>query len=212
MHHNGDRTASGIRKINNTVKCFGVGCGVGPLGPVDLVIQVLRLKHVIEAAQWIADHFAVPELPPKKHLQHFERRVFQYGFESDIGLLVYSGLWAGRSPVARALVPVMLELAERNTTTRALSIQMSYMALGRYTAFHRRVQSRPPCVSFRKSVGWWFYPAAARPTRRPSEEPQRTCSRPDQTSFSNSQTRTALKMRRATAWRACTGPRTAPLR
>jgi hypothetical protein len=35
LHQNGDRSPSvGIRKTNNTVKCFG--CGIGPLGPVDL--------------------------------------------------------------------------------------------------------------------------------------------------------------------------------
>jgi hypothetical protein len=133
LHQNGDRTASvGIRRLNNTVKCFGAGCGIGPLGPVDLVMSVLGVKRVIEAAQWIADRFAVPELAPKKRLQHLDRRVFQYGHESDLGLLVHSGLWAGLSPTARAVVPVLLELAERDTATRVLGIQISYVALGRY--------------------------------------------------------------------------------
>src|SRR5437588_12362668 len=69
LHENGDRTASvGIRKINNTVKCFG--CEVGPLGPVDLVMTVLGMKNPGEAARWIAERFQVPDLPVGKNLQH----------------------------------------------------------------------------------------------------------------------------------------------
>lgn len=49
-HQNADRTASvGIRKTNNTVKCFG--CGVGPFGVVDLVANVLGMKNPGEAAR-----------------------------------------------------------------------------------------------------------------------------------------------------------------
>ena len=51
QHQHGDRTASvGIRKINNTVKCFGFG--VGPLSVVDLVMAVLQLKNPGAAARW----------------------------------------------------------------------------------------------------------------------------------------------------------------
>src|SRR5260370_6405980 len=93
LHQNGDRTASiGIRKRNNTVKCFG--CGIGPLGAIDLVIAVLGLKTAGEAARWIAERFPVPELPRGKHLVQPERRIFQVGFESELGILIRSGLWA----------------------------------------------------------------------------------------------------------------------
>ncbi len=54
LHQHGDRTASvGIRKTNNTVKCFG--CDIGPLGPVDLVMAVRGLTNPGGAAQWIAN-------------------------------------------------------------------------------------------------------------------------------------------------------------
>ena len=49
-HHNGDRTASvGVRKMNNTVKCFGIACGIGPFGPIDLVKDVLNVASPQEA-------------------------------------------------------------------------------------------------------------------------------------------------------------------
>jgi len=42
-HQNGDRTASvGIRGANNTLKCFG--CGLGPIGPIDLAMDVLGMS------------------------------------------------------------------------------------------------------------------------------------------------------------------------
>jgi hypothetical protein len=132
LHQNGDRTASvGIRKTNNTVKCFG--CWVGPLGPIDLVMSVLELMNPGAAARWIAGHFKVPDLPRGKHLVQPARDTFRVGFESDIGLLVRSGLWARLSAPARSLVPVFLELAERNPETHTLSIQISYRALARYS-------------------------------------------------------------------------------
>lgn len=61
-HHNGDRTASvGIRTTNNTVKCFG--CGIGPIGPIDLVVDVLGMSSAADAALWIAARFPVPIIP-----------------------------------------------------------------------------------------------------------------------------------------------------
>ena len=132
LHQNGDRTASvGIRKFNNTVKCFG--CGIGPLGPVDLVMAVLGLNNPGAAARWIAERFPVPKLPARSNLVEPQRRIFQFGHESETGLLIHSGLWAGLSRAAQAIVPVLLELAERDPETQALSIKISYRALGRYS-------------------------------------------------------------------------------
>jgi hypothetical protein len=131
LHQNGDRTASvGIRKFNNTVKCFG--CDIGPLGPVDLVMAVLGMQNPGAAALWIAAQFKVPELPPGANLVQPERRIVQFGFETDIGLLVHSGLWAMLSRTARALVPVLLEFAERKAGAQTLTIQISFLALSRY--------------------------------------------------------------------------------
>ena len=131
LHENGDRTASvGIRKTNNTVKCFG--CGIGPLSVVDLVIAVLGLKNPGEAARWIASRFEVPELPRGRHLVEPERRIFQFGTESEIGLLVQSGLWAWLSTSARSIVPVLLELSEDVPGTQNRTIQISYCSLSRF--------------------------------------------------------------------------------
>lgn len=131
LHQNGDRTASiGIRKTNNTVKCFG--CDLGPLGVVDLVLAVLHLENPGEAARWVAERFDVPEVPRGAHIVEPGRRTFQFGRESEIGLLIHSGLWAKLSPVARALVPVLLELAARDSGKHTLSATISYRALMRY--------------------------------------------------------------------------------
>jgi hypothetical protein len=132
LHQNGDRTASvGIRKTNNTVKCFG--CGIGPLGPIDLAREVLGLKTAREAAKWIAEHFEVQELPLGKHLVQPERKIFRVGFEGDIELLVRSGLWALLSAATQSVLPVLRELAQRNPGTQTFTIQISYRALARYS-------------------------------------------------------------------------------
>lgn len=131
-HQHCDRTASvGIREANNTVKCFG--CDIGPLGPIDLVMAVLGLSGPGDAARWISARFDVPDLPPGRHLVQPERRIFQFGTESDFGFLVHSGLWAMLSPAARALAPVLLELCEYGPATQIRRIQISYIALGRYS-------------------------------------------------------------------------------
>jgi hypothetical protein len=131
LHQHSDRTASvGIRKTNNTIKCFG--CDIGPLGPVDLVMAVLRLTNPGDAARWISERFQVPELPPGKNLRQPERHIFQFGSESEIGILVHSGLWSRLSTTARSLVPIMLELADRSAVPQRATIQISYRAMQRY--------------------------------------------------------------------------------
>jgi hypothetical protein len=67
-----------------------------------------------------------------KHLQSPARPIFQYGSETDIGLLVFSGIWARVSPTAQAVVPVLLEFAERGND-QTLTVQISYRALARYS-------------------------------------------------------------------------------
>jgi hypothetical protein len=171
LHQNGDRTASvGIRKTNNTVKCFG--CSAGPMGPVDLVMTVLLLRNPGEAARWIAGHFEVPDLPPGRHMVQPRRHIFRVGFEDDIGLLVFSGVWAELSTTARALVPVFLELAERDADTRSLRAQLSYRTLSRYSgvaspnAINKALQEL-------QEIGWL---SAALGPRKPCAGPVREVS------------------------------------
>jgi hypothetical protein len=47
-------------KTANMVKCFG--CGLGPIGPVDLAIDVLGVT-LSGVAQWFEQHFDVPLIP-----------------------------------------------------------------------------------------------------------------------------------------------------
>lgn len=170
-HQNGDRTASvGIRKTNNTVKCFG--CDAGPIGPVDLVIAVLGMKTPGEAARWIAQRFFVPELPRGQHLVQPARRPFQIGFESEIGLLVHSGLWAQLSPPARSIIPVFLEFAARETMKQTLEVQISYRALARYSgiASHRAIAQ---AIGELQEIHWLV---AMRGPREPGNGPIRRVS------------------------------------
>jgi hypothetical protein len=127
-HHNGDRTASvGFRKANNTVKCFG--CGTGPLSVTDLVMVVLDIKNPGDAALWVAARFDVPEISSGKHVVESERRIFRYSRESEIGVLIRSGLWPLLSVAARSLAPVLLEFAEPRTR----SVTISFLAMMRYS-------------------------------------------------------------------------------
>ncbi len=93
---------------------------------------VLQLKNPGDAARWVANRFEVPEISAGKHIIPPERRTFQFGHETDVGLLIHSGLWARLSESARAIVPVLLELADRHRD-QTLTVQISYRALARYS-------------------------------------------------------------------------------
>src|ERR1022692_1936481 len=131
-HKSGDRTASvGIRRGNNTVKCFG--CDSKPMGPVDLVMNVLDLNGPADAALWIAERFSVPCIPKGTHLKPPARPPLRAGFEGDIGVLVWSGLWAELSAPARCIVPVLLCHSEREPGKSTAEVRISYRAISRYS-------------------------------------------------------------------------------
>jgi hypothetical protein len=139
-HKHADRTASvSIRTSNNTVKCFG--CGSKPIGPIDLVMDVLDMSAA-DAALWIAARFPVPSVPrrrpvPKPHAS------YRVGYESGIGLLVRSGLWGTLSEAARCIAPVLLEMAERvSPGSGEFTLQLSYVAICRFSGVrsHRAVR------------------------------------------------------------------------
>jgi hypothetical protein len=131
-HKNGDRTASvGIRHKNNTVKCFG--CDSKPMGPVNLVIDVLDLSGPADAAIWIAEHFSVPYIPKGKHLKRPARPPVRAGFEGDIGILVFSGLWADFCAPTRCIVPALLSLAPWESGKSTAVISISYEGISRYS-------------------------------------------------------------------------------
>jgi hypothetical protein len=133
-HTNGDRTASvAIWQGHNTVKCFGNGCGVGPLGPINLVMDVLDFDSPARAGVWIAKHFQVPTIPKKKHLTDSPRRIMRAGFEGERGLLIQSGLWSRLGLPAKAIAPVLRHFAEREEGKVTFRVEISYRAISRYS-------------------------------------------------------------------------------
>jgi hypothetical protein len=133
-HQFGDRTASvAIRQTNNTAKCFGNGCGVGPFGPIDLVRDVLGFDSPLEAGVWIAERFPVRCVKARKHLEQPRRLILRAGFEGVFGLLVQSGVWARLLPATRSIIPVLLTFAERDPGKTTYRLTMSYRAISRYS-------------------------------------------------------------------------------
>jgi hypothetical protein len=130
-HQNGDQTPSvGVRKATNRVKCFG--CGSPTMSVVDLVRDRLGVD-VAEAARWIAGHFDVPQIPKRRHLEPDRPlRWCDVGHEEPIELLVKSGVWAGLSPQAQRVAPVLLCLAAKEDRD-TFRIQISDRALMRYS-------------------------------------------------------------------------------
>jgi hypothetical protein len=139
-HQHGDRTASvGIRAGNNTVKCFV--CDLKPMGPIDLVMDVLGMAAA-DAALWIAARFTVPSIPRRRPTPK-PAGSYRVGFEQGLGLLVRSGLWGTLSEAARCIAPVLLEMAEKSSPAAAdLTLQISYVGISRFSGVrsHRAIR------------------------------------------------------------------------
>jgi len=131
-HQRGDRTASvGIRKSNNTAKCFG--CDSKPMGAIDFVMDVLGLAAA-DAALWIAARFHVPTIPSGKRLAEADRWRGRIGYERGLDLLVRSGLFGVLSEPARLIAPVFQAMCEKQETTdQEFSIRISYRGITRYS-------------------------------------------------------------------------------
>lgn len=154
-HEHGDRTPSvGVWKKFNRVKCFGNGCGIGPLGPIDLVIDVLELSCA-QAILWIAERFEVPTIATGKHLKDESRSVARYGFEDPLELLVHSGLWAELSPPAQRVAVVMINLADKQQGREVWRLPISYRALRRYSRIGSD-QSISRAVQELQVIGWLY--------------------------------------------------------
>lgn len=130
-HKNGDRTPSvSVLKSQNKVKCFGP-CDSPLMGPVDLVADVRGLTPK-DAALWIAEHFEVPMIAPRKHLKPLDPVTHMAGYETPLGMLVRSGLWARLCAMSQRLVPVLLELSNLGPRERTKTLPLSYRAMARY--------------------------------------------------------------------------------
>ena len=122
---------SGFERANNTVKCFG--CGVGPIGPIDLVMDV-RGVNAGDAALWIAERFDVPTIPAGKRIEEPDRWRGKFGYERGLGLLVTSGLFGAMSEAARSIAPVLQEMSEKGEPPdQESSIRISYRGISRYS-------------------------------------------------------------------------------
>src|ERR1035441_1802378 len=151
-HANGDRTASAsILKRANRIKCFG--CNTPPIGPLDLVADVLELAPK-DAAVWIAQWFEVPSIEPRKHLKEPARIIHQVGLEGALGLLIGSGLWAQLSGSAQRLLPVLLEFAgPPDPKDRTRPLHLSYRAMERYVGV-RSPRAIAKALAELEEVGW----------------------------------------------------------
>lgn len=151
-HQHGDRTASvAIWPGHNQVKCFGNGCDIGPLGPVDLVTDV-RKCSVSEAARWIAEKFSVPGLQRGAHLAKPLEPMREVGYETPLQLLVRSGIWARLSGPAQSLVPTLLESAQ-SWQNQTATITISYAGLRRYSGV-RSDESICKAIKELECIGW----------------------------------------------------------
>lgn len=151
-HQHQDRTASvGIQKISNKVKCFV--CDEVSLGPVDLVMNVMGIG-AREAGNWIAEHFPVKTLAKRKQKDHVDRD--RYGFESDLGLLIRSGLWSKLCPAARCIAPVLVEFKHEDNVRRLTFVRMSYRAIGRYSGI-TSPNSISKALKELADIGWLRY-------------------------------------------------------
>jgi hypothetical protein len=132
-HQHGDRTASvGIRTTNNTVKCFG--CDSKPMGPIDLVMDVLGTESPADAAIWIAARFDVPAISARRHVARLKGQ-YRVGYARGVGLLIRSGFlgWVPRG-ATQAIALVLLEFAEPAEGLRdVLTVTISYRAISRFS-------------------------------------------------------------------------------
>jgi hypothetical protein len=157
-HKNGDRTASvGIRKKNNTVKCFG--CDSRPMGPIDFVMDVLGLAAA-DASVWIAARFDVPMIPVGKRLAEADRWRGRIGFERGLELLVRSGLWGTLSEATRSIAPALLALSEKEApTAQESTVRISYVGITRYSGVSSPTAIRKALLELGE-VGFLRFPEA----------------------------------------------------
>lgn len=159
-HQNGDRTASvGIRKKNNTVKCFG--CESNPKGPIDLVMDVLGLTAA-DGALWIAERFEVPTIAAHKRLTDPDRRRRRVGYERGVELLIRSGLWGTLSEATRSIAPVLLALSvNESPTAQEQTVRISYAGITRYSGVSSPTAIRKALLEL-SEIGFLRLPEAGR--------------------------------------------------
>jgi len=167
-HQHGDRTASvGVRTSNNTVKCFG--CNSKPLGPIDLVMDVLGISTTADAALWIAARFPVPTIPARKRLTIDRQHRGPVGYERGLGLLIRSGLWADLSAPAQAIAPILWEFGEKTDAFGEIRlVKMAYRTIARHSGIESHNAIRKALVELAE-IGYLSLPRDVLP-RCPERE------------------------------------------
>jgi len=133
-HQNGDSDPSvGFQKAKNRYRCFV--CDAHSGSNIDLVMAVLGVG-MLEALGWICERFAVPNVPSGHRQSSPERwsprfRVGVSWFDL-MEMVVRSGLWEDFSPSEKAILPVLLTYAERETGITTISYRgiMRYAGIG----------------------------------------------------------------------------------
>ena len=143
------------------------------------MIDVLKTSAA-DAALWIAARFDVPAIPARKRLAGRRQPRDRVGYEHGLGLLIRSGLGARLPEAARAIGPVLLELAERHLPCDEEStIRISYAGITRYSGIRSPNSIRKALVAL-SEIGFIKLPKTA--SRR---TPERASALYTLTPFSN---------------------------
>jgi hypothetical protein len=162
QHQHGDRTASvGVRRSNNTVRCFGC-CDSKPMTVLDLVMAIRNFKNVADAAEWIDSRFPVPRIQARKTPMQINTRPI--GLEGPLGLLICSGLWGRLSAPTCVIAPVLYELSDKDSYEKH-QIQISYAAISRYSGVKSPNAIRKALIELQE-VGWLVLPEKIPPLER----------------------------------------------
>lgn len=120
-----------------------------------------------DAALWIAARFDVPRIPARRRLDDPNRRRYTSGYEHGLGFLIRSGLWSTLSDATHAIVPALLELADRGGPLNdEFTIQISYMGIARHSGIKSPNSIRSALVAL-SDIGFLKLPDT--PPRRSPE-------------------------------------------
>ena len=133
-HRNGDSDPSvGFQKTKNRYRCFV--CDAHSGSNIDLVMEVRGIE-MREAVYWICERYDVPNVPSGHRQSSSERWSprFRVGVSGHdvMEMVVRGGLWEDFSPSEKAILPVLLTYAERETGVTIISYRgiMRYAGIG----------------------------------------------------------------------------------
>ena len=143
-HRNSDFNPSvGFQKAETRYRCFV--CDAHSGSNIDLVMAVLDVD-MREAVRWICGRCDVPSVSTGRHQSSSERwsphfRVGVSGFDL-METIIRSGLWKDFSPSERAILPVLLDYADRSNGLATISYRgiMRYAGIGSPTTVSKALR------------------------------------------------------------------------